>query len=411
MSGVKVDIVPLEALHADPKNARVHNDRNIGVITDSIRTVGAARSGVIDEDGRILAGNGMSEGAKAAGLTEAIIVETDGSRPVFVRRRGLSEAEKIRLAIDDNRANELSAFDPEQVARLTAECADIRDHWTDDEWRDFTAPAEVEPKAGQTDPDEVPEERPTRVTRGDLFALGDHRILCGDSTDAADVARLMGGTLARVMNTDPPYGIAYNSADLHRNGSVYEPIENDDLLDGAKLQAFLEQTIRVAVDHLVPECAFYLWHPMLTQGTFFAAAAADILVNRQIIWAKPQFVFGRGEYHWQHELCFYGWRRGHRPPFYGERNQSTLWSIGYAEGRNDRKHPTQKPVDLFVPPIQNHTRPGDALYEPFSGSGSQLIAAEKTGRRCFAMELSPAYVQVAIDRWEAFTGKQAVQVS
>jgi DNA modification methylase len=147
---------------------------------------------------------------------------------------------------------------------------------------------------------------------------------------------------------------------------------------------------------------------MLTQGTFFAAAAAaaaaDILIHRQIIWQKPSMVFGRGDYHWQHELCFYGWVRGNRPPFYGPRNQTTLWAIGRETSKD---HPTAKPVDLWRPPIENHTKAGEIMYEPFSGSGSQIIAAEQTGRRCYAMELSPQYVDVAVRRWQQFTGKTA----
>jgi DNA modification methylase len=146
---------------------------------------------------------------------------------------------------------------------------------------------------------------------------------------------------------------------------------------------------------------------MLTQGTFFAAAAAaaDILIHRQIIWQKPSLVFGRGDYHWQHELCFYGWRRGNRPPFYGPRNQTTLWAVGRETSKD---HPTAKPVDLWKPPIENHTKIGEVIYEPFSGSGSQIIAAEQTARRCYAMELSPQYVDVAVRRWQQFTGKRAV---
>lgn len=140
-----------------------------------------------------------------------------------------------------------------------------------------------------------------------------------------------------------------------------------------------------------------------------AAAAADILIHRQIIWVKPHMVLTRsGQYHWKHELCFYGWIRGTPCHWYGNKSQVSVWEIG--ESQRGRQHPTQKPVALFLPPIHNHTQPGDAVYEPFSGSGSQFIAAEQTDRRCIGIELEPRYVQVAIDRWEAFTGKKAVKV-
>ena len=144
---------------------------------------------------------------------------------------------------------------------------------------------------------------------------------------------------------------------------------------------------------------------MLTQGTFFAAAAAaDILVNRQIIWVKPAFVFGRGDYHWKHELCFYGWVRGDKPPFYGERNQHTIWEIGR---ENDGIHPTQKPVEIFEIPICNHTLRGEICYEPFAGSGSQVIACEKLNRKCYGMEIDEHYCDVIVQRWEDYTGKKA----
>ena len=134
------------------------------------------------------------------------------------------------------------------------------------------------------------------------------------------------------------------------------------------------------------------------------------MIHRQIIWIKPTLVFGRGDYHWKHELCFYGWRRGTRPAFYGPRNQTTVWeiaSVTHAE-RKEFKHATPKPVELFTRPLENHTKPGEICYEPFSGTGPQIIAAEKLGRKCYAMELHPQHVDVGVRRWQQFTGRRAV---
>jgi DNA modification methylase len=271
--------------------------------------------------------------------------------------------------------------------------------------------------------DEVPEPPKKAITKlGDLWELGDHRLLCGDCTEGKAVEILMDGEKAALMNTDPPYGIDYGdiansrlrAADVRKGGAgkdydskPYEEITNDDL-DGEALQAFLENSIRVVLPYLIECPAFYLWHPMLTQGTFFAAAAAaDILIHRQIIWVKPSLIMGRGDYHWRHELCFYGWIRGRRCAWYAGRDQDTIWAV---DRELDGVHPTQKPIELFVRPMLNNTQEGDICYEPFSGSGSQFIAAEKLNRRCYGIEIEPRYVDVAVERWEQFTGGKAKRV-
>lgn len=263
------------------------------------------------------------------------------------------------------------------------------------------------------DPDVVPEPPKTRrVHKGQIWQLGGHRLACGDCRDAVLLARLFHNDRAVLMNTDPPYGVDYGDvADSRSRGRKNgkrdtRSILNDDL-DGAALQEFLEASIRAALPFLSEKPAFYLWHPMLTQGTFFAAAAAaaaDIHIHRQIIWVKPSLILGRGDYHWRHELCFYGWIRDRRAPWYAGRDQDTVWQVGRESGEG---HPTQKPVELFIRPLRNHTRIGEICFEPFAGSGSQLIAAEQMERRCFAVEMEPRYCDVIVERWERFTGQKA----
>jgi DNA modification methylase len=212
------------------------------------------------------------------------------------------------------------------------------------------------------------------------------------------VAKLMNGEKAILCNTDPPYGIDFVQLSKSKGQSKnYDNIENDNFKD-AEFQHFLEKAIKASLPYLHKKTAFYFWHPMLTQGYFAAAAAAaaaDILISRQIIWVKPSLVFGRGDYHWKHELCFYGWIKGFKPDFYGERNQTTIWEAGR---ENDKIHPTQKPLKLFEIPILNHTKPHEIVYEPFSGSGSQMVAAHQLNRKCYGMELDPKYCQVIVDR-------------
>lgn len=397
-AGLQIVYRPIEGLIPFARNSRTHSDEQVAQIAGSIREFGFTNPVLIDPDGGIIAGHGRVLASRVLGLYDVPTIEL-GHLSATLRRA---------YVIADNKLALNAGWDADMLA---VELDELRDLDFDlsllgfepQELNDLIGTAGIPP--GLTDEDVVPSIRADALSRiGDVWLLGNHRIMCGDSTNADAVATLMAGRKAVLMQTDPPYGIAYNSADLHNNDTEHADIENDDL-DGEVLQEFLESVIRAAIPHLEPKTAFYLWHPMLTQGTFFAAAAAaDILISRQIIWAKPSLVFGRGEYHWQHELCFYGWRRGFRPPFYGERNQTTLWHIGR---ETSKEHPTAKPVELWVAPIENHMKPGEVMYEPFSGSGSQIIAAEKTARRCYAMELSPHYVDLAIRRWQEFTGKRA----
>jgi DNA modification methylase len=260
--------------------------------------------------------------------------------------------------------------------------------------------------------DEVPPVPVDPVTRaGDLWLLGGHRLLCGDSTSEADVQRVMGDERAGLMNTDPPYGISYDSAQLHEHGVSYAKISGDHHEDEA-LQAFLEKAFRAALIVLKPDAAWYLWHAMLTQGFFAAAAAAaaaHVILHRQIIWVKPVLVFGRGQYHWKHELCFMGWVKGHEPVNLTGHTDTTVWDVSGVSmaDRKDFAHSTPKPVELFRRPILKHLRRREIAYEPFAGSGPQFIAAEATERRCYGLEINPAYCDVIVARWEKLTGKKA----
>lgn len=397
---MQIETLAIDRLIPYARNSRTHSDEQVAQVAASIREFGFTNPVLIDGDGGIIAGHGRVMAARKLGMDKV----------PCIRLAHLTEAQRRAYVIADNKLALNSGWDDQMLA---LEFKDLQDMGFDLELTGFglgdidelLAELDATPE-GATDADETPAVQADAVSQpGDVWLLGKHRIMCGDSTDGGSVALLMDGKKAALMQTDPPYGIAYvENAKSKGQAEAHADIENDDL-DGEKLQEFLESTIRAALSSLRDNCAFYLWHPMLTQGTFFAAAAAaDILIHRQIIWQKPSMVFGRGDYHWQHELCFYGWRRGNRPPFYGQRNQTTLWAVGR---ETSKEHPTAKPVDMWKPPIENHTKAGEVIYEPFSGSGSQIIAAEQTGRICYAMELSPNYVDVAVRRWQQFTGKRA----
>ena len=399
----KVQLWPVKKIIPYQKNPRTHSDEQVKLIAGSMKRYGVTAPVLVDEKGVLIYGHGRLLAAKQLGLEKL---------PVSVAR-GWTEEKKRAYRVSDNQLALLSSWD---VPLLAEELHDLSLAGYEMESLGFRETELVEFMAYiDGDVDEEAEKIPLLPKvpvskKGDLWVLGEHRLLCGDCTVSADVEKIMKGERAWLMNTDPPYGIDYGKIRdsiraSGRGGIDWGEMEND-RLDGKALQEFLEKCIRTALPILIDNPAFYLWHPMLTQGAFFAAAAAaaDILIHRQIIWVKPSLILGRGDYHWRHELCFYGWIRGKHCQWLAGHDQDTVWQVGR---ENDQLHPTQKPTQLFVQPIYNHTHPGDIVYEPFCGSGSQIIAAEKTGRRCFALEIDPIFVDVAIERWQDYTGKQA----
>lgn len=258
---------------------------------------------------------------------------------------------------------------------------------------------------GLTDPDDVPDERETTVQRGEVYVLGRHRLMCGDSTDAAEVARLMAGAKPHLCVTDPPYGVNYDpswrNVEAAKGNLAYADrrvgeVTNDDRADWSEAWA------------LVPGDVIYSWHPAGATSLIHAHALQDsgFDLRMQIIWAKSNFPIGRGDYHVRHEPCWYAVRKGKPSHRTKDRTQTTLWEINL-DKNVEGGHSTQKPVECMERAIRNHA--GD-VYEPFAGSGTTIIAAERQGRRCYAMEIEPKYVQVCIDRWEAFTGLKAERV-
>lgn len=252
---------------------------------------------------------------------------------------------------------------------------------------------------GLTDEDDVPRLADSQVTRtGDIWCLGPHRLACGDSTDAAAVKALIGDRHPSLMVTDPPYGVKYDPSWRHRAGVNSSgrtgKVRNDERADWEAAWA------------LFPCSIVYVWHDAL-----HAATVAENLVRQgftvraQIIWAKERLDISRGDYHWQHEPCWYAVRN--KGNWTGDRKQTTLWTIGSGGQDTETAHGTQKPVECMRRPIRNNSSLGEAVYDPFLGSGTTLIAAHTTGRFCLGLELDPAYVDVAVRRWQAFTGEKA----
>jgi DNA modification methylase len=369
------------------------------MVVDALQQVGAARSIVIDEDNIILAGNGVTEAAAEAGITRVRVVEADGHELIAVRRTGLSLEQKRALAIYDNRTGELATWNFEQLAADNDAGLSLQPFWTQEEEAALFRGKAV--TAGRTDPDDIPAERPTGIQRGDLFELGRHRLLCGDATTPADVARVFGDVTPLLLVSDPPYGVDYDptwraQAGINHNTRKMGRVANDDQADWRQAGA------------LFPGTVVYVWHAGLKASIVETSlVVSGFEVRSQIIWAKDRMALSRGDYHWQHEPCWYAVRSGQPGHRTDDRTQTTLWTIPARED-NGHGHGTQKPVECMARPMRNHGV--SDVYEPFAGSGTTIIAAEQLGRRCLAIEIEPRYLQVAIDRWEAFTGSTARKV-
>ena len=266
----------------------------------------------------------------------------------------------------------------------------------------------LEPKAGLTGDDAVPEVpvEPTSKT-GDLWLLGDHRLLCGDSTKAEDVERLMNGEKAILCATDPPYGVDFKGQKYNPRAKDWEGINGDDRQEQS-LTEWLENALKIWLKHIDKKAAFYFWTAAMAEGAAAAAIkGAGIHIQSQIIWNKNTLVLGQADYQWKHENCWYGFIKGEKHNWFGGRDKTTVW--GVSKVANQRYlHPMQKPVELYEIPIINHAADNGICFDPFLGSGSQIIAAEKLNRRCYSLEIEPRYVDVSVRRWQDFTGKDAV---
>jgi 16S rRNA G966 N2-methylase RsmD len=393
-------------LKFDHKNARKRTDNSARLIQESLQRYGAARSIVIDEDNRILAGNGTIEGAKALGLTKLRVVEAAGDEIIAVRRSGLTEDDKVGLALADNRAAELSDWDAQMLKQLSEE-HDIAPWFDQEDLEALLQDAEqLDPAEGKTDPDDVPEPPEQPITKpGDLWILGNHRLLCGDSTNIQHVERLMDGQKADMVFTDPPYGVAYEGG---HNDKKRQQIQND-ALAGEDLTSLFHGALTAAITVTAEHAPFYVWFASGKSVETFAAFAELPLKLRAVIqWYKVRSGLGAfmSQYIPNCEPCIYAYKAGCSPQWFGPTDEKTVWEL-QKESRNEF-HPTQKPVELPERAISNSSKKGQLVLDLFGGSGSTLIACDKTGRKARLIELDPAYCDVIVKRWEDFTGNTAV---
>ncbi len=404
----------IEQLKPHPENPR---RGNVQAISESIEINGFYGAVVAQKStGHVLAGNHRLEAARKMRAADIPVIWVDCSN---------EEARKILLA--DNRTNDLATYDTEALTALLESIektsGDLKGTGYDRDALNSLLDRLGKPylQTPLGDPEVVPEPPKVPVTKpGDLWLLGDHRLLCGDSTKEADVLRAMNGEKAILFATDPPYLVDYDGTNHPHKWSDGEAVKRrknkdwsgtygvtwDESKQGVKLY---EEFYRMAVAHAVlPNAAWYCWHASRRQAMVEKVWNDNgAFVHQQIIWVKDRPVLTRCWYLWQHEPCLFGWLKSHKPNRVLADFDKTVWQVPTIAPGTSTEHPTSKPVELFRIPIRQHTKTGELCYEPFAGSGSQIIAAEELGRRCYGLEISPAYCDVIIQRYEAFSGKKA----
>ena len=385
---LKIEYWPIDRLQAYERNPR-RNDKAIPQMVASIKEYGFTIPVLAKSDGMVIDGHLRLKAAVQLKPAEVPVIPCDTWTEAQVKAFRLMvnrsvawadwDMDALALEFGDLKALDfdltLTGFNSREIDALT-----------------------LEANAAEDDAPPVPADPVTKP--GDLYLLGPHRLLCGASTSATDVARLMGDCKPFLMVTDPPYGVDYDPewrirAGANKSGRIGKVL-NDDRSDWREAWALFTGSVA------------YVWHAAL-----HAANVADSLtsvglqIRSQIVWAKKSLVMGRGHYHWQHEPCWYA-SKG-TANWHGDRKQSTVWSLATQDGANDAAtiHSTQKPVECMRRPILNHTIAGDVVYDPFLGSGTTLVAAELTGRVCYGLELDPGYCDVIVSRWEKLTGKKA----
>lgn len=425
----------------DKRNYRRHNDQNKKVIRKSLEELGAGRSIVIDNEGEIIAGNGVYEQAKSLGL-KVREIETDGSELVVVKRTDLATGDEKRkkLALADNAASDTSEWDEEL----------LREDWSAEVLADWGVelPSEIEEtetaEAKEDNFDETKEEIEARVQKGEVWRLGEHRLMCGDSTSAGDVAVLMDGAKSALCITDPPYGVSIGdrNAVINKHNGTHRIERNiaNDTLPSEELHKLLTKAMINCRENSETFASYYVFSPQGRDlGMMMMMIDAGLPTRHMLVWVKNAAVFsmGRLDYDYKHEPILYTWTKSHK--FYGrDYNTSVFEDMADVEKMKKNEllqlvkemmsdkyptsvikenkplknnlHPTMKPIELIARLMTNSSKQGDAVLDLFGGSGSTLIAAEQLKRKCYMMEIDQHYCDVIIARWEKLTGKTATKV-
>lgn len=403
------------------RTTREKNDKAVDAVVESIRNFGFKIPVVIDANDVIVCGHTRIKAAKKMGLEQVPCVIADDL-----------DEEKIRaFRLVDNKTAELAEWDPELLMEELAAITDL-----DMTQFGFEDQEELDPDSVEDDDfdegkalDEIKE---PKTRKGDIYILGDHRLLCGDSTSSEDVNRLVNGQLVDLLLTDPPYNIDYEGKTKDKLKIENDKMANEDFI------AFLCSVFSNAKTVMKEGASFYIWYASTAAAEFInGLRAADLELREVLVWVKNIFCLGRQDYQWRHELCLYGWKEGAAHYFINDRTQSTVFdytidyenaklkdlrdhyrqlmefsSVLYEEKPSiNAMHPTMKPIPLMARSIKNSTRKGEIVLDLFGGSGSTLIACEKTKRKCLMMEFDPKYCDVIVKRWEDLTGEKADRIN
>lgn len=431
----QTEVVDIRDIIPDDHNFNKGTEKGREMIEKSFRELGAGRSILLDKNNRIIAGNKSQQAAIATGITKVRIVDTEGDEIVAVRRRDVDLDSKVgrELAFADNATQQVSlAWDEAELQQAA------QDYGLDiDEWGvelPETANTTDEQNADEDDFDEKKDPVQAITQPGDLWQLGNHRLMCGDSTKKEDVAKLMQGELAHLWLTDPPYNVAVKN-------SQGMTIANDNMASD-EFRIFLRNAFAAAYPVLDKGCPFYVWFASKEHINFEGALNdVGLQVRQELIWNKNHFILGRAHYQWKHEPCLYGWKGDSCRYFIDVRNRASVIEdnteinidkmkaaemrallhkiyeeripttvVNCMKPNKDEDHPTMKPVRLFGYQMANSSRPGDIILDSFGGSGTTIVAAEQLGRKARLMEYDPHYSDVIIARWEKLTGSKAQKI-
>ena len=376
----EISINDIKMYENNPRN----NDEAVKYVANSIKKFGFKVPVIIDKKHTIIAGHTRFKAAKKLNIENLPCLIADD----------LDDKQIKAFRLADNKVSELSDWNFEL---LNQELSKLSDFSMSDFGFESLENIDFVEDVIEDEVPEIPEE--PKAKYGDIYSLGNHRLMCGDSTIFNDIEKLMNGNLANLLLTDPPYNVNYKSK------STNMQIQNDNQNEDSFYQ-FLYDSFSNIYSFLKDDASFYVWYASKEVVNFSNSLKnAGFDVKQELIWNKNSHVMGRCDYHYKHEPCLYGWKASKKHNWYGNRKQTTV--VDFDKPLKNDLHPTMKPVGLFNYQIQNSSKPGDIILDIFAGSGTTLMACEQNNRKAFLMELDPKYVDVIINRWEKFTGKKA----